>query len=256
MAVTAGALSQVSVGANKASLVSAAATAGTGPYTYQWYRSTTTGFTPGGGNIISGATSLTLNDSGLIPNTTYYYKVVATDTGAGNATSASSQLAVTTTPASLEQNSFAQSIIAGTVDLRFPSKTLPVVVHSSQATAMRPGQAVKFYDSTDGVPAVVACAANADDCAGFLNFDGKSQSYAAGQAVEMSAGGNCVYLHATAAVSRGVRVCLDLAAPASVRAYADASSGDAVVGWAYDKATVHGQIMRVMLETPAFTKKP
>lgn len=66
---------------------------GTAPYAYQWYRSTTPGFTPGGGNIVGGATNQTLNDTGLTDGTTYYYKNVVTDNIA--ATSISNQISVT-----------------------------------------------------------------------------------------------------------------------------------------------------------------
>ncbi len=94
MALTAGTISIVSVHDYYDSLSSDAATMGSTPYTYQWYRSVTLNFTPGGGNIVSGATSLTLNDTGLVPETTYYYKVVVTDALSAHATS--NQLEVTT----------------------------------------------------------------------------------------------------------------------------------------------------------------
>lgn len=48
----------------------------------QWHRSTTSGFTPGSGNALSGATGTRLNDTGLTGSTTYYYRKVWTD-GAG-----------------------------------------------------------------------------------------------------------------------------------------------------------------------------
>lgn len=136
MSVTAGALSKVSVGQTTASLSSAAASGGTGPYTYQWYRSTTSGFTPGAGNIISGATSLTLSDSGLSAATTYYYKVVATDTGAGNATSTSAQLAVSTAAASPVPNQFVQNAILGMLDLRSNTETMAVEIDASQSGSL------------------------------------------------------------------------------------------------------------------------
>jgi len=60
---------------------------GTGPYTYQWYRSTTSGFTPGAGNLISGATSATRVDTGLTNGTVYYYKCKVTDAVAATVTS-------------------------------------------------------------------------------------------------------------------------------------------------------------------------
>lgn len=78
-----------------ASVVVGTATGGTGPYTYQWYRSTSSGFTPGGGNILTGATNLQLNDTGLTANTTYFYVNVVTDSA--SATANSSQLTVATT---------------------------------------------------------------------------------------------------------------------------------------------------------------
>lgn len=252
MSVTAGALSQVSVSQNSASLLSAPATLGTGPYTYQWYRSTTTGFSPGGGNILSGKTALSLVDTGLIPNTPYFYKVVATDTGASNATSTSSQLAVTTAQPSQAPNAFAQSAQLGMIDLRFNVNTVAVQIDASQATALYAGSPVKMVDSAGGVPKVVGCAADADEVLGFINFDIKSQSFVAGQAAEISMSGNVMYLYATAAIARGVQVCLDLAGN-GVKAVSG-SGGEDIVGWAYDKASAAGALIRVFIKTPSFLK--
>jgi lysophospholipase L1-like esterase len=77
--ITPGTITEVGTSTTSSSLSVTAGSGGTSPYTNQWHRSTTTGFTPGSGTAISGATSLTLNDTGLTPNTTYYYKVVQTD---------------------------------------------------------------------------------------------------------------------------------------------------------------------------------
>lgn len=85
--LTAGTASTTSAGNTIATVAVTAASGGTSPYTYQWYRSTTSGFTPGGGNIVSGATSLTLNDTGLTNGTTYFYKNVVTDSASGTAIS-------------------------------------------------------------------------------------------------------------------------------------------------------------------------
>ena len=152
MSLAVGPISQVSVSSNAAQLSVAAATGGTGPYTYQWYRSTTTGFSPGGGNIITGATALTLSDSGLIPNTQYYYKVVVTDTGNSNATATSAQLALATTPQQLSPNQFAMSGVVGMIDMRFPYNTVSVQIDVSQSGSLYAGMAVKMVDSADGVP--------------------------------------------------------------------------------------------------------
>lgn len=247
MGLAAGALSKVSVGSTTDSLSSAAATGGTAPYAYQWYRSTTTGFSPGVGNIISGATSLTLSDSGLQPGTTYFYKVVATDNVAATATSA--QLEVDTV-AVQQPNQFTETPIVGMLDLKFNPDTVSVQIDSSQSGALLAGAAVKIVDSADGVPKVVGCAANTDQVLGFINFDIKSQSFVAGSRCEISMSQNVVYLVATGAIARGAQVTLDLTYVGGVQS---ANSGDRIVGWAYDKAAGPGQIFRVFVKTPSFT---
>lgn len=250
MATTAGALTLVSVADTSAQLSSAVATGGTGPYTYQWYRSTTSGFSPAGGNLISGATALTLSDTGLIPNTQYYYKVVATDSGAVTGTSA--QLSVATIQPQLSQNQFIQTPFLGMLDQKFNYDTISAQVDVSQATALVPGQAVKMVDSADGIPKVIACAANADEVLGFIVFDIKSRVYAAGDRCELSLSGNVMYLYATGAIARGVQVQLDITTKGGVAA-AVGSSGADIVGWAFDKAAA-GALFRVHVKTPSFAK--
>ncbi len=251
MTITAGVLSQLSVGANSASLQATAATAGTGPYTYQWYRSTTTSFTPGGGNIIAGATALLLNDTGLIPNTVYYYKVVATDTGHSNDTAEYTQLVVTTTGQQLNPNQFAQTTILGVIDLRFDYDTVSVLIDVSQATPLYAGSAVKIVDSADGVPKVVGVAAITDEVFGYINFDVKSLSFTAGMAAEISQAGNVLYLYSSAAIARGAQVGAYVASPGTVAPITGSSTAN-IVGYAFDKATAYGQLIRVKLNTPSF----
>ncbi len=96
MALTAGVVSLVSVTDIGAALISTAAVSGTTPYTYQWYRATSSGFTPGTGNAIAAATALSLSDSGLSSRTRYYYKLKSVDSNATPATVTSNQLLVTT----------------------------------------------------------------------------------------------------------------------------------------------------------------
>jgi large repetitive protein len=114
--LTSGTASTTSQGNTIATVTCTAATGGSGGYTYQWYRSTTSGFTPGGGNIVSGATSLTLNDTGLTNGTTYYYKLVSTDsdsqTVTSNQTSATPAAAsLSVSPTSVVVNSTNQTLI-------------------------------------------------------------------------------------------------------------------------------------------------
>lgn len=70
------------------------ATGGTGPYTYQLYRSRQSGTAVGAGSLVSGATSSPYSDTGLTPRVTYFYKVRVTDDVGGTADSG--ELEVTT----------------------------------------------------------------------------------------------------------------------------------------------------------------
>lgn len=252
MSLTAGALSQVSVSANGAVLSSAVATSGTAPYTYQWYRSTASGFSPGPSNILSGATSLSLTDSGLIPNSTYYYKVVVTDSAAPAATATSSQLAVTTTATSIAQNAFAMSPIVGMVDMPYNYNTKSALIDVSAGSAVYyPGQAMKIVASTaGGPPRLIACSADSDEVFGFINYNIKNQSFVVGQACEVSQAGNVIWLYASEAITQGARVCLDSSQVGAVQAAGH--TGKNVVGWALDGAAAMGALIRVQLLCPSF----
>lgn len=251
MATTAGVLSQVSVSSNSAVLSSAVATGGTAPYSYQWYRSTTTGFSAGPSNIITGATSLTLNDSALIPNTVYFYKVVATDSSSPAVAGTSAQLSVTTTLVQLSQNQFAQSPIVGQPDLNFNFNTMSMQVDTSAgANVLSQGQFVKIVANTlGGIPRVVAASAITDNVVGVVNYNIKNISFAVGQNLEVSSAGNVVWLYATAAITQGARVCLDTSAVAAVQ---PTGASATVVGWAIDGAAAAGSLIRVHLTCPSF----
>jgi hypothetical protein len=255
MSLAAGALSIVLAGQSTASLSSAVATGGTGPYTYQWYRSTTTGFSPGAGNIITGATSLTLQDSGLLAGTQYYYKVVATDTGNSNATATSSQLGVLTEPQQAP-NQFAQTQITGLIDMRVgPTNVMAAQVDVSVATAaapynvIYPGQAVKIVaNTTGGIPKVAPISSKSDAWIGFVKFNIKDIQYVAGQNLEIAMMGTVIWLYATGAVTQFAEVCLDNTFVGGVQATGATATK---VGWAVDGASAAGQIRVMLLQNSA-----
>ena len=82
--------------ATTADLQTSAPTSGIAPYSYQWYRSTTANFTPDPSSLVPGATGATLQDTGLSPDTTYYYKVVYGDSTNPDQYATSDQFSVTT----------------------------------------------------------------------------------------------------------------------------------------------------------------
>jgi hypothetical protein len=114
------------------------------------------------------------------------------------------------------------------------------------------GSAVKMYNSAGGAPKYVACTADSDKVQGFINFNIKDAQFAAGAPVEISSGGNVMYLYANAAIARGGQVILDLTSPGTVGPVTG-SSGSTIVGYAYDEATAYGQLIRVYLQLPGFT---
>lgn len=251
MATTAGALTLVSVGSTTANLSSAAATGGTAPYTLQWYRSTTTGFSVGPSNILSGATSPTLADTLLIPNTNYFYKVVATDSSSPTVSGTSAQLAVTTLATTISQNQFVQAPVVGQVDMPYNFNTFSAQIDVTASTAVyTQGTAMKIVANTKGgIPRVIACSGNTDNVFGFINFNIKNVNFAVGQALELSTGGNVIWLYATTAITQGAQVCLDVTSPGGVQATGNSAT---VVGMALDGATGYGSLIRVRLNTPSF----
>lgn len=92
MALVIGVITQVLISPTTASLAVAPASGGVAPFLYQWYRSTVPNFVPSPATLLAGATSLTIIDQNLLPNSIYYYAVVATDS------TPVTPLTVTTTP--------------------------------------------------------------------------------------------------------------------------------------------------------------
>lgn len=250
MSLAAGALSKTLIGQSTAILSSAVATGGTGPYTYQWYKSTSTGFSPGAGNIISGATALVLNDSGLLGGTSYFYVVVATDTGNSNVTVNSSQLTVLTEP-SQSQNQFAQSQVIGVVDMKVGStNVIAAQVDVSVSTQIYPGQAVKIVANTaGGIPKVAPISAKSDQAIGIAAFNFKDILYTAGENLEIALFGSVVWQFATGAITQFAEVCIDPTYVGGVQATGNTA---VYIGWAMDGAASAGPIRVMLLPNIAF----
>lgn len=153
-----GTASASSITSTTATLTVGVATGGTSPYTYQWYRSSSPGFTPGGGNILSGQTSTTHNATGLTASTTYYYKCVVTDNVAATATS--NEVTVTTSGAGLAATVTATATQSSTVKLTITAPTggtAPYSIQWQQApdSSGSPGTFVSIYTATSYANAVV-----------------------------------------------------------------------------------------------------
>jgi hypothetical protein len=262
MSLAIGSITLVSVGSTTANLLAPAATGGSAPVTYQWYRSTTSGFTPGSLTLLTGDTSLSLSDSGLTPGTVYYYEIVATDAAAAKASS--NQLTVTSTASSPNPNQFTLAPYLGMLDLRFNGDTISVQFDPAGSGTLVGGQAVKFSTVStqgtgasgglNGIPLVVPSTSTADDVAGMVNYDIKSAVFKPGDRMEISLAGNVMYLYAALPVNRGQFV---TSLPSSVAGGCNGgvvpvtgSSGLLIVGYSLDTAAI-GTLTRIMLQTPA-----
>lgn len=253
MSLASGALSSGVITATTAEVITAAGSGGTTPYSYQLYRSLVSGFTPGGGNIIAGGTTLDYVDSGLVPGTQYYYASIVTDSAATPAHATSSQLSVLTSNASQSQNQFVQSAYLGMLDLQYNPDTIAAQIDNGQVGSLVAGQPVKFTQDAGGVPKVEACAANTDIVAGFLTYNIKNKHFVALDYCEMSMDQNVMFLMATAAVARGAKLMIDVS---TVGGVITATTGKPICGFALDVASAGGQLIRVKLMTPSYQTVP
>jgi|GEM_PF-1840298 len=248
MVLTAGTLSLISAGSNSAKLSTTQATGGTAPYTVQWYRDTSgAGFTPGSGNLILNATGLILNNSGLVPNTTYFYKVVYTDST--TSTVESTAFIVTTLPASQGMNQFAMAAILGELDLQSgPKNVVAAQVDASQSIPLYPGQPIKFVNNPYGIPTIISTGTDMPN--GYIVYDQKSQNFPAGSCCEIAKTGVCIWLYSTAAITRGSMVTLDPDIAYGVKEVIG-TSGLPIIGEAFDQASAAGQLLRIILNVPS-----
>lgn len=253
MATTAGAVSAGVVGSTSAQVISAVATGGTSPYTYQWYKSLVSGFTPGPSNDIDGATTLEYTDQGLIPGTQYYYKMISTDSSATPVSATSAQLSILTESANQSPNQFVQSPYLGMLDLKYNPDTIAAQIDDSEVDVLIAGQAVKFTSDDGGLPKVTKVTSDSDIVAGFLTYNIKNKGFVAFDTVELSMDQNVMYLMSTAAINRGARVMVDLTTKGGVT---PATSGKPVCGFAIDSATAGGQLIRIKLMTPSYSLMP
>lgn len=241
MAITSGTISVLSQNSEKIQLLGQPAYDGVGPYEYQWHKSTTSGFTPSSGTAIAGAESLQLTDSGNIPNTTVYYKLVSIDTGASNVEAVSAQLAVVIPNAAPAINALEQKPLAGMVDLPVSTNTVSAQVAASETGSIYNGEPVKLVPDTYGVPKVAKLSSGSDVPFGIVNLSVKKNVYKAGDALEISRDTNYIYVTAAGAITRGVNVAYDFTA----KAFKAASGGDVVVGKAFDGAAKASDLFRL-----------
>lgn len=148
---------------------------------------------------------------------------------------------------SLQQNQFIQIPVQGQRDLAFNANSVQCRIDVSTAGALVPGTGVKVVQPAvkGGVPLVVECALDSDECFGFINYNIKDKTYDAGEMVGISLvnGGACMYMTASAAIAQNAVVGLVVASD-KVKTSA---GGSRDVGRAFDAAAADGDLIRVIM---------
>jgi hypothetical protein len=170
---------------------------------------------------------------------------------AAAASASATQISLVTAPAAQNVNQFLQTPILGMLDQGAPFYgTISCEIDASESGTLVAGQPVKMFNSAGGVPKVVAASAVSDNILGYITYNKKDVSFVAGDRVEISTFGNVMYLISVGAIDRGAQVEASLLYVGGVKTETG-SSGARVVGWAFDKATADGTLIRVMIQTPS-----
>lgn len=149
---------------------------------------------------------------------------------------------------SLNQNQFSMISVVGDLDLQFPGSVMAARVSPNQATAIVAGQAVKMEDSAGGAPPVLALTANTQSALGFVIRTLKDQSFTLGDAVEIAMAGSVMQMTAGAAIARGAKLEVVYT---TTKVITNAGTNP-VCGFALDKASADGDLIRVYILSPSF----
>ena len=145
-------------------------------------------------------------------------------------------------------NQFGQTPDVGDLDLQFPGQVLTCAVSGASADTFVPGQAVRLADvAGPGVPKVIALSANTQPAFGFVVRNLKDANYTANEALEVAIGKSVMFMTAGAAIVPGAKVEVVY----TTNKVITAAGTNPMVGFALDKATADGQIIRVLVTTPA-----
>jgi len=117
------------------------------------------------------------------------------------------------------------------------------------SAALTPATAVVLSDVTGPVKNFTKATAITDDIFGFVPYNIKTASYAAGEPVKMAFQGSVMIMEASAAIAAGADVQFD---PATEKV-ATLTSTNTNVGKALTKAATDGDLVEVLITTPGYS---
>ena len=254
MAYVMGVVTPGTPGPSSENLVWTAASGGTGPYSYVIYRSTATGFIPGAGNQVGtvGVGILTFTDTGLFPNTQYYYVVQSVDTGNASATENATQVSALTAPFFQSMNQFQMTPFLATLDQAYNYNTKSYMIDPGVTGLVYPGAAVKRTQpsTTEGIRFCTPCTSAADACIGFIIYSYKDPYFTGLSTVHLAQEGDVIRLFCTVTGNLTTQPFgeLDLATVGGVKPGSGSDNNTVVVEFL--DPPVAGTIVRCQVKVP------
>ena len=154
----------------------------------------------------------------------------------------------------LNQNQFAQTPVLGQVSMVVNPDVVPVRLNPSSTAVLQAGSAVKLITGTANEILVDACSGPTDGPVfGVILYNLRKNLYSAGDNAEVACNGSYIFLEASAAVARGVKVVTTAATAGADPTVATVSvpSTQYVTGVAVDTAAGAGSLFRVKI-APSF----
>lgn len=144
------------------------------------------------------------------------------------------------------QNQFAQTPLIGEQDWTVNQNIVAMRIWASSVSAnpLVAGQAFVRIDQTGQPPIVDVCAITAK-ASGVAIHNMKGDTYVKGQIIDVALVGSVVYMETSGAIAGNARVQLDPTGPTVSTLTAGTNAS---IGYAIDKATATGQLIRVYID--------
>lgn len=140
-----------------------------------------------------------------------------------------------------------QNTEQGQVDLLINPAIISGQIAAAETASLVPGSPIKLSDVAGAVPQFLLATADTDVIFGYIVRNIKDITLSARDICEVAYDGSVMYMTAGAAIARGARVEADVSAIKVITA----ANVNPIAGLALDKASADGDLIRVLILTPA-----
>jgi hypothetical protein len=144
-------------------------------------------------------------------------------------------------------NQFAQTAIVGQQDLTVNNNIIPARIYASSSggALLVAGNAFKLVDQVGEMPIIDLVTGVTDTPYCVAIHQMKNDTFTAGQVIDVALSGSVVYMQASAAIARGVRVQIDPTGPTV--ATLTSLGTNASLGVCIDKPSAAGAMCRIQI---------